>query len=72
MQRVDVIRGISMACRQRHDVALLALGLLVLEQDTEHLEILLEALQEAQAVAPSGIAHLAAYAERWGRLPDPR
>lgn len=72
MQRVDVIREISIHCRRRHEIALLACGLLVLEQDTEHLEILLEALREALAASPQGISHLTAYAERWGRLPDPK
>lgn len=72
MERTDVIREISVHCRRRHEVALLALGLLVLEEDTERLEILLEALREAQAASPGGISHLTAYAERWGRLPDPR
>lgn len=72
MSRADVIRAISIHCRRRHEAALYAMAYLVQEESTETLERLLEALLELQAVGPDWKSHLAAYAERWGRLPDPR
>lgn len=71
MNRTDVLREISSHVRRSHGSALFAVGWLALDLHQAALEDLLRALEELEAV-PSGDDHLAAYRERFGRLPDPR
>jgi hypothetical protein len=71
MQRIDTLRAISAHCRSSHVSALFVVGWLAQGATQDELEQVLEAIHRAEAeLGPQG--HLAAYAERWGRLPDPR
>lgn len=71
MNRTDVLRQISSICRQDHHASLFAVGWLALDLHQEALEDLLRGLQ-ALPPDPVSSTHLAAFLERWGRLPDPR
>lgn len=69
MQRIDTLRAISMHCRSSHVAALFVVGWFAAAAPEEELDNLLVAIHQAEReLAPDG--HLAAYAERWGRLPD--
>jgi len=71
MNRTDVLRRISAVCRHDHHAALYAVGWLALDLHQEALEDLLRGL-EALPPDLTSSSHLAAFLERWGRLPDPR
>jgi len=70
MQRQDTLRAISAHCRASHVSALFVVGWFAAAASEEELDRLLVAVHQAETeLAPNG--HLAAYAERWGRMPDP-
>jgi hypothetical protein len=69
MTRNDTLKAIAASVRHDGWSAIFAVGYLAADASTEVLEALLAALQERPGpVAPT--AHLEAYAERWGRLPE--
>jgi hypothetical protein len=69
MNRNDTLRAIAMHCRQSHTSALFVVGWFAAATPSEELDRCLAAIHQAEReLAPEG--HLAAYAERWGRLPD--
>jgi hypothetical protein len=69
MQRNDTLRAIAAHCRQSHVSALFVVGWFAAGASQEELDRLLDAIHQSEALlGPEG--HLAAYAERWGRLPD--
>jgi hypothetical protein len=71
MHRTDLLRAISAHIRQSHVSAMFVVGWFSAVATDEQLGELLEAIHRAeQELLPDG--HLAAYAERWGRRPDPR
>lgn len=70
MQRTDVLRSISSHCRTSHTTALFVIGWFAAAAPEEDLNALLAAIHESERVwSPDG--HLAAYAERWGQVPQP-
>jgi hypothetical protein len=69
MNRTDVLRRIAAVSRRDWTCGLFALGYLSHDASTETLEALLTALEERQEL-PDSPDHLAAYRERWGRVPD--
>jgi len=71
MQRIDTLRAISSYVRASHTTALFVIGWLAQGATQEELEDLLAAIHQAERELGSQ-GHLAAYAERWGRIPDPR
>lgn len=71
MQRIDTLRAISSHCRSSHVSALFVVGWLAQGATEDELEQVLAAIHRAESeLGPQG--HLAAYAERWGVVPDPR
>ena len=69
MKQSDLLREIARHARQDHASSLFIVGWFAAAAPAEDLERLLTAVEEAEThLLPSG--HLAAYAERYGRLPD--
>jgi hypothetical protein len=71
MQRIDTLRAISAHCRASHVSALFVVGWLTQGATEDELEQVLAAVHRAEHELGSQ-GHLAAYAERWGRMPDVR
>jgi len=70
MNRQDTLRSISSHCRASHVSALFVVGWFAAAASEEELARLLVAVHQAESeLGPQG--HLAAYAERWGRRPEP-
>jgi hypothetical protein len=70
MDRMDLLRGIAAHIRQSHVSAMFVVGWFTAVATDAQLEECLAAIERAEReLAPEG--HLAAYAERWGRRPDP-
>jgi len=71
MTRNDAIRGIASHARSSHVSALFVIGWLAQGASDKELEDCLDSIHRSEReLAPDG--HLAAYAERWGRVPDSR
>lgn len=69
MNRTDTHRRISALVRQSHGTSLYAVGYLTQDASSELLSELLAGLEE-YAAPTDRPDHLAAYSERYGRLPD--
>lgn len=70
MTRNDTLLALARECRGSHQAALLIVGWWAAAAPDEDLEACLRLVREARGVLVVG-NHLAAYAERWGRLPQP-
>ena len=69
MKESDLLRAIARHARESHASALFVVGWFAAAAPAEDLERLLAAVEESERVlGPDG--HLAAYAERYGRLPE--
>jgi hypothetical protein len=69
MNRSDTLRAIAAHVRKSHITALFVVGWFAASSPQEELDKLLEAIHEVEVIGGAE-GHLAAYAERWGRLPD--
>lgn len=71
MTDADLLLEIAARCRRDHSAALVVIGWYAARAPHEDLEALLVLLDETAPRRPHS-DHLAAYAERWGRLPGDR
>lgn len=71
MNKNDALRELAGVCRRSPGAALWCLGFLAQGQSLEVLREALEGAREAADVyGGATLAHLEAYRERWGRLPE--
>lgn len=71
MNRDDAVRELALLCRRHHMAALWVVAYLTTGLDEHVLEQAVEGAREvSDAWVGRSAGHLAAYQERWGRLPD--